>query len=185
MFLKRPPGETKLYSGVIIDSVEPLFDSLVSMAFFTCPVLFNYRTLLHIKHYNGVTMSDIASQITSLAIVYSTVYSDSDQRKLQSPASLAFVRGICRWPVNSPHKGPVTRKMFAFDDVIMWFEYGVLFLSETIYKAVSSLLTLAQLLIRHIYVSKYHTHPYIHFENLQKMIKTIQFIPPIILFSCL
>ena len=48
-----------------------------------------------------------------------TVYSDADQRKHQSSASLAFVRGIHRWPVNSPHKGPVTRKMFPFDDVIM------------------------------------------------------------------
>ena len=33
--------------------------------------------------------------------------------------SLAFVRGIHRWPVNSQHKGPVTWKMFPFDDVIM------------------------------------------------------------------
>ena len=46
-------------------------------------------------------------QITSLTIVYSTVYSGADQRKHQSPASLAFVRGIRRWPVNSPHKWPV------------------------------------------------------------------------------
>ena len=51
--------------------------------------------------------------------LYSTVYSGADQRKLQSSASLAFVRGIHRWPVNSPHKRPVTRKMFPFDDVIM------------------------------------------------------------------
>ena len=42
-------------------------------------------------------------------------------RKHQSSASLAFVRGIHRRPVNSPHKGPVTRKMFPFDDVIMMF----------------------------------------------------------------
>ena len=62
---------------------------------------------------------DIASQITSLTIVYSTVYSDADQRIHQSSASLAFVRGIHRGPVNSPHKWPVTRKMFPFDDVIM------------------------------------------------------------------
>ena len=55
----------------------------------------------------------------SLAVVYSIVYSDEDQRKHQSSASLAFVRGILRWPVNSTHKGPVTRKMFPFDDVIM------------------------------------------------------------------
>ena len=64
-------------------------------------------------------MSMTASQITSLTIVYSTVYSDSDQRKHQSSASLAFVWGIHRGPVNSPHKWPVTRKMFPFDDVIM------------------------------------------------------------------
>ena len=64
-------------------------------------------------------MGAIASQITSLTIVYSTVYSDADQNKHQSSASLAFVRGIHRGPVNSPHKWPVTRKMFPFDDVIM------------------------------------------------------------------
>ena len=64
-------------------------------------------------------MSAMASQITSLTIVYSTVYSGADQRKHQRSASLAFVRGIHRSPVNSPHKGPVTRKMFPFDDVIM------------------------------------------------------------------
>ena len=52
---------------------------------------------------------------------YSIVYSDTDQRKYQSSTSLAFVRGIHRSPVNSPHKWPVTRvtrKMFPFDDVI-------------------------------------------------------------------
>ena len=54
-----------------------------------------------------------------VTIVYSTVHSGADQRKHQSSASLAFVRGIQRWPVNYPHKGPVTRKMFPLDDVIM------------------------------------------------------------------
>ena len=57
-------------------------------------------------------MGAIASQITSLTIVCSIVYSDADQRKHQSSASLAFVRGIHRSPVNSPHKWPVTRKCF-------------------------------------------------------------------------
>ena len=71
------------------------------------------------RHYDDVLMTTLASQITSLAIVYSIVYSDADQRKHQSSASLAFVRGIHRGPVNSPHKGPVTRKMFPFDDVVM------------------------------------------------------------------
>ena len=61
-------------------------------------------------HYGDVIKGAIASQITSLTIVYSTVYSDADQRRHQSSASLAFVWGIHRGPVNSPHKGPVTRK---------------------------------------------------------------------------
>ena len=64
-------------------------------------------------------MGAIASQITSLTIVFSTVYLDTDQRKHQSSPSLDFVRGIHRRPVNSPHKWPVTRKIFPFDDFIM------------------------------------------------------------------
>ena len=71
------------------------------------------------NHYGDVIMGAIASRITSLTIVYSAVYSDADQRKHQSSASLAFVWGIHREPVNSPHKWSVTRKMFPFDDVIM------------------------------------------------------------------
>ena len=71
------------------------------------------------KHYNDVIMSAMASQLTSLTIVYSSVYSGADQRKHQSSASLAFVRGIRRWPVNSLHQRQVTREMFSFDDVIM------------------------------------------------------------------
>ena len=77
-----------------------------------CSRLFN-------KHYDDVIMGAIASQITSLTIVYLTVYSGADQIKHQSSASLAFVWGIHREPVNSPHKWPVTRKMFPFDYVIM------------------------------------------------------------------
>ena len=64
-------------------------------------------------------MGTISSLITSLTSVYSTIHSGADQRKHQSSASLAFVRGIHRRPVNSPHKWPVTRKMFPFDDVII------------------------------------------------------------------
>ena len=64
-------------------------------------------------------MGPIASLITSPMSVYSTVHPGTDQRKHQSSASLAFVRGIHRRPVNSSHKWPVTRKMFLFDDVIM------------------------------------------------------------------
>ena len=72
-----------------------------------------------LSHYNDVIMGTIASQITSLTSVYSSVYSGADQSKHQSSASLAFVREIHRRPENSPHKWPVTRKMFPFDDVIM------------------------------------------------------------------
>ena len=71
-------------------------------------------------HYSDVIMGMMASLITSLMSVYSTVHPGADQRKHQSSASLAFVRRIHRRPVNSPHKWPVTRKMFPFDDVIMW-----------------------------------------------------------------
>ena len=94
-------------------------------------------------HYNDVIMGAIASQITSLTIVFSTVYSDADQRKYQSSASLAFVRGMHRGPVNSPHKWPVTRKMFPFDDVIMSFlkEYFVFIIIQISRNFVSKGLT--------------------------------------------
>ena len=72
-----------------------------------------------LSHYSDVIMGAMASQITSPPIVYLTVYSGADQRKHQSSASLAIMWGIHRWPVNSPHKWPVTRKMFPFDDVIL------------------------------------------------------------------
>ena len=65
-------------------------------------------------------MDVMASQITSLTIFYSTVYSGARIEKMETfSASLAFVRGIHWWPVNSPHKWPLTRKMFPFDDFIM------------------------------------------------------------------
>ena len=96
-----------------------------------CPILSRSRNTVGFitVHYCDVIyiyiMNTIASQITSLTIVYLTVNSGTDQRKHQSSASLAFVRGIHRRPVNSPHKGPVTRKMFPFDDVIMDFHLQV------------------------------------------------------------
>ena len=64
-------------------------------------------------------MDMIASQITSLTIVYLTVYSAQIKENIKASSSLAFVWGIHRWSVNSPHKWPVTQKMFPFDDVIM------------------------------------------------------------------
>ena len=70
-------------------------------------------------NYGDVIMSAVVSQITGVSIVCSIVCSGTNQRNHQRSASLAFVRGIHRWPVDFPHKGPVTRKMFPFDDVIM------------------------------------------------------------------
>ena len=80
---------------------------------------FYYTANCPLNQYYDVIMGAMASQITRLTTVYSTVYSGADQRKRQSSTSLAFVREIHRWPVNYPHKWPVTRKMFPFDDVII------------------------------------------------------------------
>ena len=87
------------------------------------------------SHHRDVIMRAIASQITGVSIFCLMVC--SDQRKHQSSASLAFVRGIYRSPMNSPHKRPVTRKMFPFDDVIMdlhnHFEHSLFHKCKVIY----------------------------------------------------
>ena len=89
-------------------------------------------------------MSTMASQITSLVVVYGTVYT-SAQRKHQSSAPLVFVRGIHRRPVNSPHKGPVTRKMFPFDDVIMNFINELhAYMRQTLWSATGNALSLVR-----------------------------------------
>ena len=62
--------------------------------------------------YSNVIMSEIVSQISGVSIVYSIICSGADQRKHQSSASLAFVKGIHRSTVDSSHKGPVTRTRF-------------------------------------------------------------------------
>ena len=75
-------------------------------------------------HYSDVIIGAMASQITGVSIICSTVCSGADQREHQMPGSLDSARGIHRWPVVSPRKGPVTRKMFPFDDVIVIIAYG-------------------------------------------------------------
>ena len=102
--------------------------------------------IVSFNHYDDVTMSGMASQITSLTIVYSTVYQGVDQRKLQSPTSLAFVRGIHQGPVNSPHKWPVTRKPFPLDDVIMQgiWNLGISNLDTIFYTDLQFLLCMAR-----------------------------------------
>ena len=101
-------------------------------------------------------MGAIASQITSLTIVHSIVYSDADQCKYQSSASLAFVRGIHRGPVNSPHKWPVTRKMFPFDDVIMDSKKLAWFATEFKTNVQVSTCQL-QILVTYIYINIMYT----------------------------
>ena len=71
------------------------------------------------SHYSDVMMRVKVFQVIGVLIVCSIVRSDADQRKYKNSAPLVFVRRIHRWPVDSPHKGPVTRKMFPFDDVII------------------------------------------------------------------
>ena len=85
----------------------------------TATVKVEQRTESDLAHYDDVIMGAIVSQITGLTIVYSTIYLDADQSEHQSSASLAFVWEIHREPVNSPHKWPVTRKMFPFHEVIL------------------------------------------------------------------
>ena len=82
-------------------------------------VITQYLYMHSSKYHNDVIMNEMASQITSLTIVYWTVVSDADPRTYQSSALLAFMRGIHQVPLNSPHKWPVTRKIFPSDDVIM------------------------------------------------------------------
>ena len=86
---------------------------------FQAGILMHITLLNSVSHHGDVIMGAMASRISSLAFVCTTVYSGADQRQHQSSASQAFVLGIHRGPVNSPHKRPVTRKMSQFDDVIM------------------------------------------------------------------
>ena len=119
----------------LIDAVQYTFNS--SWYFNEVQTEENKETLQLKGQSTSITvasMSAMASQITSLTIVYSTVYSGADQRKHQSSASLAFLWGTDRWPANSPHNGPVTRKMFPFDDVIIKLHY---YLPATIIQGVS------------------------------------------------
>ena len=69
-----------------------------------------YSPLRGDVHYNDVITRTMVSQITRVLIVYSTICWGPDKRKYQSSASLASVRGNHQLSVNSPHKGPVTRK---------------------------------------------------------------------------
>ena len=75
-------------------------------------------------HYNDVIMGVVASQITGVPVVCTVIGSGTNQRKYQTSASLALVKGIHCWPMNSMHKGPVTQKMLPFDEFIMNFLFS-------------------------------------------------------------
>ena len=123
-----------------------------------------HRHYLATHHYSDVIKSTIASQVTSLTIVYSTVY--PDQRKHQSSASLAFVRGTHRWPVNSPHKAPVTRKMFPFDDVILFMSIMIsrMSLYHPVYPAISQV-TWLTILMLNLFVQLYDIDMFIIYSH--------------------
>ena len=74
------------------------------ICYFLCQGHFSFCSILW--HYSDVIMSTIAFQMTGVLIVWPIVCSGTYQRKHQSSASMAFVRGFHRWPVDSPHKGP-------------------------------------------------------------------------------
>ena len=117
-------------------------------------------------------MTMLASQITSLTVVYSIVYSGVNQRKHQTSASLAFVWEIHRGPVNFPHKWPVTRKMFPFDDVIMIlnrYEHVESYsdletIDHILHQLPSCCICRRKLKVIYIYIYLYitHTHRYIY-----------------------
>ena len=78
-----------------------------------------------LHHYNKVIMSTMAFQFNSLTIIYSTVYSGADQRKHQSSASLAFVRGIHRSSVMTQRAGKA-------ENVSIWWRHHVRSMSKAI-----------------------------------------------------
>ena len=75
-----------------------------------------------LDHNSDVTMSAKASQITSISTVCSAVCSGAHKRNTKVPRHWPLCGESTgdRWPVDSPHNGPVTRKLFLFDDIIMW-----------------------------------------------------------------
>ena len=135
------PYVMPIYHGIKLDQNRLSSFMEADVRFMSLPGLCPSNDHLLSPHYNDVIMCPMASQITSLTIVYSTVHSGVD-KKHQSSASLAFVRGIHRSPVNSPYKWPATRKMFPFYDVIMTYR-GIHVGQNRVYFEKSSLVPLA------------------------------------------
>ena len=114
-----------LHMNMVSDILVMYLVTYNFMCYFSSPGrdCVGWRQDMDMRHCIDGIMGVMASQITILTTVYSSAYSGADQRKHQSSASLAFVRGIHLWPVISPHKWPVTRKMFPYDDVIMFLQF--------------------------------------------------------------
>ena len=106
----------------------------------------------------------MASEITSLTVVYSPVHSGIGQGKHKSSVSLVFVRGIQRSPVNSLHKWPVTRKMIPFDDVIILY----VILKFSLYFNLIAISYLTVILVQMLLV--------IYSHSIQIVINSYQFI---------
>ena len=98
-------------------------------------------------YYSDVIMSAMESHITGVSIVCLAVCSGADQRKYKSSASRTFARGIHRWLVDSPHKGPVTRKLLPYDDVIKNHPCGCL-IRETILLKIRDIVYHCRIIIR-------------------------------------
>ena len=109
-----PVSQVHLERGLRLDLVTSMIFWWKCVHFMRCPLASFLENSLRWRHNERDGVSNHQAH-DCLPIVYS----GADQNKHQSFASLAFVRGIHRWPVNSPRKWPVTREMFPFDDVIM------------------------------------------------------------------
>ena len=123
-------------NGIIIWDIEirhikNIFESISVGHNENSSFVLSLYVILH--RYCDVIMGAMASEITSLTIVYSTVYSGADQRKHQSSVSLAFGRGIHRGPVNYPHKWPLTRRMFPFENLGMLYFISFLWQRERLH----------------------------------------------------
>ena len=93
-------------------------------------VIYGYPDSTHyheyLQHYSDVMMSPVATQIFGVSIVYLTIGSGADKKTPKLHVT-GLCWGIHRWTVNSSHKGPVTRKMFPFDGVILEHQCRVAF----------------------------------------------------------
>ena len=128
-----PPGYCRPQMGPFWPQ-EPCYQGIHDLATYRARSARDIiRHKIQLVNYNDVIMSAMASQITSLTIVYSTVYS---RRRSKKTSKLFFtglgVWRIHRWPVNSPHKWPVTHKKAPFDDVIMFHGNSRLVAQENI-----------------------------------------------------